>query len=106
MRVGGEVAGLGASSSPKKSHSAKNNVSLLLTDKYSKKSLPVEAVGPDDFAPPSLPFTGGSSANDIEQWQFDEFLGLTDVNQNYNYIDNVSSKVIHQFFFSVHLMYI
>lgn len=54
--------------------------------------LPVQAAEVGDFAPPKLPFGGGSSADSIQQWQFDDFFGLSDLNQGYNYIDNNSSK--------------
>lgn len=91
VKVGDEAAGLDAPPSPKKSNSTKNNVSLSSTDQYTKP-VPVQAAGTGDFVPPTLTFTGGSSVNDVDQWQFDAFLGLTDLNQNYNYIDNVSSK--------------
>ncbi|KAI3784613.1 hypothetical protein L1987_43715 [Smallanthus sonchifolius] len=55
------------------------------------KVMPVQAAGAADFVPSKMPFTGGSSADSI-QWQFDDFLALTDFNQNYNYLDNGSSK--------------
>ncbi|GKA03128.1 hypothetical protein Tco_0675909, partial [Tanacetum coccineum] len=55
--------------------------------------LPVQTAEVCDFAPPKLPFGGGSSADGIQQWQFDDFFGLSDLNQDYNYIDSHSSKV-------------
>ncbi|KVI10547.1 B-box zinc finger protein 22-like [Cynara cardunculus var. scolymus] len=104
VKVGLEAAELGASTSSMKLHYTKDisdapkspspsirSVSLSSTDKYSKPE-PVQAAGAGDFTPPSLPFAGGSSEDGIQQWEFDEFLGLTDLNQNYNYIDNISSK--------------
>ncbi|GJZ19781.1 reverse transcriptase domain-containing protein [Tanacetum coccineum] len=54
--------------------------------------LPVQTAEVCDFAPPNLPFGGGSSADSIQQWQFDDFFGLTDLNQDYNYFDSDSSK--------------
>ncbi|GJS98416.1 B-box zinc finger protein 22 [Tanacetum coccineum] len=94
VKVGAEAAGLDTPSTSKNSHPTKNSTSIPLTStaQYTKP-VPVQDAQTGGFAPPSLPFIGGSSANDIQQWQFDEFLGLTDLNQNYNYIGNVSSKV-------------
>ncbi|XP_059662784.1 B-box zinc finger protein 22-like [Cornus florida] len=69
---------------------------MSLAGQYDKallgKVLPVQANGIIDFVPTKLPSAGGSSAASIPQWQLDEFLGLTDFNQNYGYIDNGSSK--------------
>nr|XP_043620990.1 B-box zinc finger protein 22-like [Erigeron canadensis] len=93
VKVGLEAANVAASSSSKKSEFIKNSVPLSSTDQYTKPT-PVQAAGAGEFAPPSSPFTGGSSSSDIQQWQFDEFLALTDVNQNYNYIGNVPSKAV------------
>ncbi|KAJ9551516.1 hypothetical protein OSB04_015561 [Centaurea solstitialis] len=47
--------------------------------------MPVQAVGADAFR-------GGGSAESIQQWQFDDFLGLSDFSQSYNYIEDGSSK--------------
>lgn len=85
VKVGAEAADLDTSSTSNNSNATKNSVLLSPTVQYNNP-VPVQAA-------PSLPSTGGSSVNDIQQWQFDEFLGLTGVNQNYNYIENVSSKV-------------
>lgn len=53
----------------------------------------------EDFSYPKLTYGGGSPAEVIQQWQFDEFFGLTDPNQNYDYINNTSSnKVKHMNF--------
>ncbi|KAL7598616.1 hypothetical protein Lser_V15G25031 [Lactuca serriola] len=46
----------------------------------------------EDFSYPKLTYGGGSPAEVIQQWQFDEFFGLTDPNQNYDYINNTSSN--------------
>ncbi|KVH93120.1 Zinc finger, B-box, partial [Cynara cardunculus var. scolymus] len=46
--------------------------------------LPTQAAGSGDCGSPKLPFGGGSS---IQQWQFDEFFGLNDFNQNYNHVE-------------------
>ncbi|KAM0070931.1 putative transcription factor interactor and regulator Znf-B family [Helianthus debilis subsp. tardiflorus] len=55
-------------------------------------SMPVQAAGAGDFVPSKMPFSGGSSADSVQQWQFDEFLALTDFNQDYNYLTNGSSQ--------------
>ncbi|KAI7736688.1 hypothetical protein M8C21_004276 [Ambrosia artemisiifolia] len=92
VKVGLEAADLGASSSTGKSTSGEK---ILEPEKphsvpanQFNKVMPVEA---GDFVPSKMPYTGGSSADSI-QWQFDDFLALTDYNQNYNYLDNDSSK--------------
>ncbi|XP_035834560.1 B-box zinc finger protein 22 isoform X2 [Helianthus annuus] len=51
----------------------------------STKSLPCEKVS----EAPEFRFGGGSLA---EQWHFDESFGLNDLNQDYDYIDDNSSK--------------
>ncbi|XP_015080287.1 B-box zinc finger protein 22 isoform X4 [Solanum pennellii] len=48
--------------------------------------------GVEDFAPTKSLFAGGSAAGSMPQWQFDEFIGLSDFNQNYGYMDDGSSK--------------
>lgn len=58
------------------------------------KGLPVQVAGVYDFAPTKLHFAGGSASESIQQWQLDEIFGLTDLDQNNSYLDNVSSKVI------------
>lgn len=69
----------------------RGSVPMSANNQYNK-ILPVQATEAGNFAPPKLPFGGGSSAEGIPQWQFDDFFGLNDLNQNYNYIDNSSSK--------------
>ncbi|KAI3466023.1 hypothetical protein Pfo_022686 [Paulownia fortunei] len=61
------------------------------TSQYSK-SLPVHASVCSDFSSSKLPFAGGSSTGSISLWQVDEFIGLGDLTQNYNVMDNGSSK--------------
>ncbi|KAK9077440.1 hypothetical protein SSX86_005777 [Deinandra increscens subsp. villosa] len=103
VKVGLEAADLGASSSTGKSNSDEKileaekshsvparTVQMSATTQFNKV-MPVPAAGADDFLPSNMPFTGGSSGDSI-QWQFDDFLALTDFNQNYNYLDNGSSK--------------
>ncbi|KAK1431051.1 hypothetical protein QVD17_14253 [Tagetes erecta] len=103
VKVGLEAADIGASSSTGKSNSGEKileaekshsvparPVQISETSQFNKVT-PVQAAGAADFLPPKMPFTGGSSADSI-QWQFDDYLALTDFNQNYNYLDNDSSK--------------
>lgn len=45
------------------------------------------------FAAPKVPYAGGSVAGIMPQWPIDEYLGLTEFNLNYGYLDNGSSKV-------------
>ncbi|KAI3702761.1 hypothetical protein L6452_28513 [Arctium lappa] len=104
VKVGLEAVEPGVSSSTGKSYScdkiseAEKSQSLpgrsvpMSTTSLFNKVMPVQAAGAADFQPPKMPFTGGSSAESIQQWQFDDFLGLSDFSQSYNYIDNGSSK--------------
>ncbi|GMP66102.1 hypothetical protein CsSME_00026596 [Camellia sinensis var. sinensis] len=57
------------------------------------KVLPVQVSGVGDFAPTKFPLAGGSAAASIPQWHSDEFVGLTELNRTYGYMDNSSSKV-------------
>ncbi|XP_074368201.1 B-box zinc finger protein 22-like isoform X1 [Apium graveolens] len=54
-------------------------------------SFQVAGVG-DIVESTKLPFAGGSDYGNFEQWQLDDMFGITELNQNYNYIDNGSSK--------------
>ncbi|KAF5948675.1 hypothetical protein HYC85_014632 [Camellia sinensis] len=56
------------------------------------KVLPAQVSGVGDFAPTKFPLAGGSAAASIPQWHSDEFVGLTELNQTYGYMDNSSSK--------------
>ncbi|CAL5405993.1 unnamed protein product [Camellia sinensis] len=57
------------------------------------KVLPVQVSGVGDFAPTKFPLAGGSAAASIPQWHSDEFVGLTELNRTYGYMDNSSSKI-------------
>lgn len=94
VKVGQEAAEHGASSFSGKSNITKTNVPLSPTDEYSKLPPPLQASEIDYFAPPSLPPGVDSSVDGVQQWQFDDYLGLlTDFNQDYNYMDTVPPKV-------------
>ncbi|XP_009771048.1 B-box zinc finger protein 22-like [Nicotiana sylvestris] len=103
VKVGLEPINPAASASSGKSHSVQK-VEEQESPPISKRTapvssnavcndvLPVQTSGVEDFAPSSLPLVGGSTAGIIPQWQFDEFLGMGDFNQNYGYMDYGSSK--------------
>lgn len=55
-------------------------------------ALPVHTNGTGNFAPSRLQLVGGSAAGVIPQWQFDEYIGMGDLNQNYGYMDYGPSK--------------
>ncbi|PON69827.1 B-box-type zinc finger [Parasponia andersonii] len=48
--------------------------------------------GVQDFAQVKMSFTGGSMAGSIPEWHMDEYIGLTDFSENYEYMGNGSSK--------------
>ncbi|GMP49932.1 hypothetical protein CsSME_00016743 [Camellia sinensis var. sinensis] len=78
-----------AQSSEKISETESRSVSrkgtpMLLTGQYNKVS-PVQVAGVGDFQPSKLPLAGGSTAGSIPRWQFDDYLGLADFNQNYGH---------------------
>lgn len=78
----------GEKGSETKSHSAsrRENLSPLA-------GLPVNVGGVQDFVPSKVSFSGGSMAGSIPQWHIDEFIGLTDFSQNFEFVGNGSSKV-------------
>lgn len=79
-------------SEPESASLFKRNAPVSL-DAQINKVLPPQASGVGDFAPTKSPFSGGSEAGSMPQWQFDEFIGLNDFNHNYGYMDNGTSKV-------------
>uniref|UniRef100_A0A5B7AUB1 B box-type domain-containing protein n=1 Tax=Davidia involucrata TaxID=16924 RepID=A0A5B7AUB1_DAVIN len=102
VKVGLEPTEPGAPSSSGKSNSGEK-ISVTESRSLSRrgtamspgqynKVLPVQAGGVGDFTPTKLPCVGGSAARTIPECQLDEFLGLTEFNQNYGYMDNGSSK--------------
>ncbi|PIM99060.1 hypothetical protein CDL12_28449 [Handroanthus impetiginosus] len=105
VKVGLEATEPGSSSSPAKiqSHSSekisgpdppslpKKTSPVSPTVQYSK-NVPVQGIVAGDFSSSKLAFTGGSATGSISQWHLDDFLGLGDYNQNYNFMDNTSSK--------------
>ncbi|XP_022848521.1 B-box zinc finger protein 22-like [Olea europaea var. sylvestris] len=55
------------------------------------KALPLQTNGGEGFVWSKLS-TAGGSATEVSQWQLDDFIGFGDYTQNYNFMDNVSSK--------------
>lgn len=70
---------------------SKNNNHVALDNHHNNEHIQVNEVG--EFEPARHTFGGGSDCGSFQQWQLDEIFGITDLNQNYNYIDNESSKV-------------
>ncbi|KAI7728148.1 hypothetical protein M8C21_017568 [Ambrosia artemisiifolia] len=66
-------------------------VQMPATSQFNKVT-PVQVAGAANFVPSRMPYSGGSSADSVQQWPFDDFLALTDYNQDYNYLANGSSK--------------
>ncbi|KAK4420445.1 B-box zinc finger protein 22 [Sesamum alatum] len=104
VKVGLEASETGSQSSSGKTHTTekiselsprslpkKTNTPVSSSSQYSK-SLPIQASVDGDFPLSKSPFAGGSYNGNISQWQLDEFIGLGDFTQNYNFMDNGSSK--------------
>ncbi|KAG5570132.1 hypothetical protein H5410_059898 [Solanum commersonii] len=92
VKVGLEPLGPSASASSGKSPSIQKSVAPLSSVTPSEGVLPVHSSGNVNFAPSRLPMVGGSVAGIIPQWQFDQYLGMGDFNQNYGYMDYGQSK--------------
>lgn len=84
----GVGVGVGASSSCVKSRSGSGSGSRCDTHNPMPVECKVAPAGVD-----VMPFAGGSSAGTAPQWHIDEFLGLSDFDQSFSYIENGSSKV-------------
>ncbi|OIW11604.1 hypothetical protein TanjilG_15298 [Lupinus angustifolius] len=101
VRVGLEATDPGASSTSLKSDSAEK-VSDTKTSSICKKvspmpqssdydeMVPIEVGKVEEFPPDKVSFGGGSTAGNISQWSYDEFLVLNEFSQNYNYIEGSS----------------
>ncbi|XP_020206953.1 B-box zinc finger protein 22 [Cajanus cajan] len=99
VRVGLEATELGTSSTSLKTDSGEK-ISDTKSSSVSRKVstvpqpssdynevLPIE-VG--DFPPAKESFGGGSTAGNMSQWTIDEFMGLNDFSQNYDYMEGSS----------------
>ncbi|KAH8518785.1 hypothetical protein H0E87_000589 [Populus deltoides] len=105
VKVGLESTDPGASSSPGKSPSGEITTLKTKSRPVSSRGtsmplaspcnqvFPANVCGVGEFVPAKLPYSGGSAASSISQWQIDEFLELAEFNQHYGYMDNGSSKV-------------
>lgn len=104
VKVGLEPTKLSAPSSSEKSHSPDKIVETesrpltteckhISLDGQQDKESSFQVAGVSNIVSTKLPLAGGSDYENFEQWQLDDMLGLTDMNQNYNYIDSGSSKV-------------
>ncbi|GAB4846611.1 hypothetical protein Ancab_025617 [Ancistrocladus abbreviatus] len=69
---------------------SKRRAPMPVAGDYSKM-LPVQG-GVEDFSPSRFSFAGGSAAGSFPQWNIDDFLGLSEFNQNYGFPDHGSSK--------------
>lgn len=106
VKVGLEAAEIGGSSSTgKSSYSSEKKIPEteeshpmirktvpMSATSQTNKVMHVQTTPVDDFVPNKMSYNGGGSTGSIQQWQFDDFLALTDFNQNYNYLENGSSK--------------
>jgi len=103
VRVGLEATERGASSSSVKSQSGEKtsdaksssisrNVTSMPQPSNFNEMLPSQMGGVEDFAPNKVSYGGGYTAGNISQWPMEEFLGLNEFSQYYNYMDG-SSKV-------------
>lgn len=104
VRVGLEATEPIASPSSAKSYSG-GKISDTISSSVSKKVSsmpqssehnelsPIQVGGVEEFQPTKVSYGGGSTAGNISNWPLDEFFGLNDFTQNYNFMDNGPSKV-------------
>lgn len=103
VRVGLEATEPGASSTSLKSDSGEKNsdtksssisrkVATVPQPSDYNELLPIEVGGVGGFPPAKESFGGGSTAGNISQWTIDEFIGLNEFSQNYEYMEG-SSRV-------------
>ncbi|XP_057451111.1 B-box zinc finger protein 22-like [Lotus japonicus] len=101
VRVGLEATEPGASSTSLKSDSGEKNsdtksssvsrkVSAMLQSSDYNEVLPTEVGGFGEFPPAKASYGGGSTAGNISQWLIDDFFGINEFSQNYNYMDGSS----------------
>lgn len=101
VRVGLEATERGASSSSVKSQSGEKmsdakspsisrNVSSLPPHSNLNEVLPLQMGGIEEFPPNRVSYGGGYTAGNISQWPIEEFLGLNEFSQYYNYMDGSS----------------
>ncbi|KAK7324492.1 hypothetical protein VNO77_28073 [Canavalia gladiata] len=102
VRVGLEATEPGASSASLKSDSGEkisdtksSSVSRRVSTMPPQPSdynevLPIEVGGVEEFPPAKMSYGGGSESGNISQWTIDEFIGLNEFSQNYNYMEGSS----------------
>ncbi|KEH38556.1 putative transcription factor interactor and regulator LIM family [Medicago truncatula] len=75
-----------------KSSSVSRKVSQMPQSSEYNEMLPTEAGGFGDFPPAKVSYGGGSNSGNMSQWTIDEFFGVNDFSQNYNYMDGSSNS--------------
>ncbi|KAL2331288.1 hypothetical protein Fmac_018869 [Flemingia macrophylla] len=102
VRVGLEATEPGASSTSLKSDYSGEKISDTKSSSISRKVstvpqpsdynevLPIDVGGVGEFPPAKESFGGGSTAGNISQWTIDEFMGLNEFSQNYDYMEGSS----------------
>ena len=75
-----------------KSSSVSRKVSTAPQPSNYNEVLPAEVGGVGEFPSAKVSFGGGSTAGNISQWTIDEFIGLNEFSQNYDYMEG-SSRV-------------
>ncbi|XP_075506460.1 B-box zinc finger protein 22 [Primulina tabacum] len=67
--------------------SISKQMALVPSNGLHNKSVPIQASLGDHFSSPELSFAGGVATGDVSQWPLGDFLGLGDINSNYNFAD-------------------
>lgn len=97
-QAGGKISGT-------KSTSASKGAAQVPLHVDHNGALPMRQDAEEKFAPSKLALSGGSAAGSIQSWNLDDFLGLTEYNHTYNYMDNGPSKVINYFDLAQYFMF-
>ncbi|KAK4750679.1 hypothetical protein SAY87_004161 [Trapa incisa] len=75
-----------------KPYSARKEADALPLPGNCNGGLPMRQDSSENFVPSKVPLSGGSVAGGIQQWNLDDFLGITEYNHTYGYVGNGSSK--------------
>ncbi|KAH1218280.1 B-box zinc finger protein 22 [Glycine max] len=73
-----------------KSSSVSRKVSTVPQPSNYNEVLPIEVGGVGEFPPAKVSFGGGSTDGNISQWTIDEFIGLNEFSQHYDYMEGSS----------------
>ncbi|MED6171678.1 hypothetical protein PIB30_043013 [Stylosanthes scabra] len=73
-----------------KSSSVSRKLSTMPQSSDYNEMLPLDAGGVGELQPAKVSYGGGSTTGNISQWPIDEFLGLNDFGQGYNYMEGSS----------------